>query len=175
MSYWPRSRVSRVVCAAIVRSSDASRVWAVASVPSSTASLARWASTPDCRSRTCCATSLSWLVRTPAWRCCSASFSRRPPMRVSTRALSVPGSPSEAPDDRAVVLVGDPLRPVVGLELLQRRERTVALLLRLQQAALGRIELVEGVRGGGRLAEKRQRDCDDDGDRERRREQDPRH
>ena len=57
---------------------------------------------------------------------------------------------------------------MVELELLERRQRTVAYFEELEPPALLVVELVEHIRLGLRLAEERQRDRDDAGDGERR-------
>ena len=62
---------------------------------------------------------------------------------------------------------------MVGLELLQRGQGPVALLLRFQTLPLGGIELVERVRLRRRLVQERQSDHDDARDGERRAEQEP--
>src|SRR5919201_534286 len=75
------------------------------------------------------------------------------------------GLPPERPDQFAVVLVRDLARPVIELELLQGRERTVALLGQLEATALARVGLAEPILGGrkARPPQEGQRD-DDHGD-----------
>src|SRR5581483_1775644 len=70
--------------------------------------------------------------------------------------------PAKRPDELAVVLVRDLPRAVVELELLQRGQRAVALLLELEAPALERVPC------GRRLAQEGPRDEDDARDREHR-------
>ena len=62
--------------------------------------------------------------------------------------------------------------PVIGLELLERGERAIPLLLGLEQLSLAAVELVQRIRAGAAHGG-RQCDHDDDRDGERRREQEP--
>src|SRR6266536_2922748 len=83
--------------------------------------------------------------------------------------------PAQRPDELAVVLVGDLAGAMVELELLQGRQRAVALLRELQPAALELIGLAEPVLRGRDPGppEKRQRDHDDRGDSEHNTEREP--
>src|SRR5439155_25486476 len=82
------------------------------------------------------------------------------------RAQRLGNSLPQRPDELAVVLVRDLARAVVELELLQGRERPVALLGELELAALERPGHAETVLARSRLAQERQRDVDRTGGRE---------
>ena len=69
--------------------------------------------------------------------------------------------PAKRADLCAVVLVGDGAGAVVELELLQRRERAVALLEQREPPPLVVVELVERVRLGLGLPQEGKRDRDD--------------
>src|SRR5262245_41839629 len=61
----------------------------------------------------------------------------RPALRMCVHRLQRVGrAQSQAPDEAAVVVVGDLARAVVEFELAQRAERTVALLERLEQLGM---------------------------------------
>ena len=76
------------------------------------------------------------------------------------------GLAAQRADEGAVVLVGDLACPVVELELLQRRERPVALVQEAQALLLLGIRRDERVTAAG--AEERTGDVDDAGGREQR-------
>ena len=78
----------------------------------------------------------------------------------------------QRPDRGPVVLVVDPPGAMIGLELLQRRERPIALLGEGEAPPPLRCELVELVGEGLRLAQERQRDQHDAADGERRAQHD---
>src|SRR6185503_15743245 len=77
------------------------------------------------------------------------------------RAQRLGHTRAQRPDELQVVLVRDLARPMVELELLERRERAVTLLRELERAPLEGARLVETVLRRIRLADEGQRDEDD--------------
>ena len=96
-----------------------------------------------------------------------------PPVEPVERPERLGRVPPQHADDPAIVVVRDPPRPVVGLELSQRRQRPITRLLRREALSLGGAELEERVGLGRRLAQERECDHDDDRDDERRAQQEP--